>query len=263
MKLVMTLITIYAVVVIAMTLGQRRLMYFPHTSLLAPMEYGLAQVEAAKLETADGESLDIWRLAPKDDMPTILYFHGNGGHLGFRTHFFQAAQQVGYGVMMVSYRGYGKSTGSPSEQGFYADAKAAYVHLRQSVAEEQIILFGESIGTGVVMELARGKSVRAVVLQAPFTSAVQLASEIYPWLPVKMVMKDRFDSISKVSDVKAPVLVLAAREDYIVPLAHSQALFEALDGPKDMVVFDGIGHNDFDPSQVLKQLARYESAMVP
>lgn len=260
MKLIFTLIVIYLVVVLAMTIGQRRMMYYPHKDLLSPAEHGLTGVEAITLDTADGESLVAWQLPAAPSMPTILYFHGNGGHLAFRTAFFEAAKQQGYGVLMVSYRGFGTSSGSPSEQGFYADAYAAYAYLSQRAAKDEIIIYGESLGTGVAVELARSKPARALVLQAPYTSITEVASNIYWWIPVRWVLKDRFDSINKAQDIAMPAIIFAATEDRVVPASYAKELYAAFNQPKRYVEFEGIGHNDFPPDKILSILRNFEQA---
>lgn len=258
--MIIALLAIYALIAAGMILYQRKLMYFPHTDLLAPAQYGLDHVKAGKLKTKDGELLDFWHLPAADGRPTILYFHGNGGHLGFRANFFRAAADAGYGVWMLSYRGFGTSTGSPSETGLYIDAEAAYQYLRQDLqlADDQIILFGESLGTGVATHVAQGKKLRSLVLQAPFTSVVGLASEIYWWLPVNMMLKDRYDSISKTANVQMPTLILAAEKDRVVPARHAKRLFEVMHDPKKFVMFSGVGHNDFDPQLVLRELRNFD-----
>ena len=260
-KLLMILLVAYGLVVAGMATFQRSLLYFPHKDLQAPNFYGLAGVDAGKITTKDGEQLDYWHLPAASNMPTMLYFHGNGGHLGFRAEFFQKAVASGYGVWMLSYRGYGTSTGSPSEKGFYLDAQAAYAHLRQELGltDEQIIIYGESLGTGPAIHLAQDKSFRALVLQAPFTSVTERASEIYPWLPVSLVLKDRFNSISRVGHIQTPTLILAAEDDRIVPAYHAKRLFDAMGEPKQFVMFSGVSHNDFPLPAIFQHLRDFDN----
>lgn len=258
--MMMALFAIYMMLLALMCVYQRKLMYFPHTDLLAPAQYGLEGVDAGKLKTSDGELLDYWYVPAKADKPTILFFHGNGGHLGFRTGYVQAAKTKGYGLLMLSYRGYGTSTGTPTEQGLYLDANAAYDYVRDEldIPDERLVILGESLGSGVAVELARGKKIRALVLQAPFTSTVNIAAKHYWWLPVRILMKDRFESINKVGDIHVPVLVLGAQNDTVTTLIEAKKLYDAFAHPKKMVVFEGIGHNDFDPMKVLDTLDGFD-----
>lgn len=252
---------IYILIVIGMTLYQRKLMYYPHTDLLAPEQYGLQGFAAETIKSEDGVQITYWYAAPQTGKPTILYLHGNAGHLGFRSAFDHHAREQGYGVLALSYRGFGLSHGSPSEQGFYADARAALKELngRYHTEDKDIILYGESIGTGVAIELARKRDFRFIALQAPFTSASAKAAEIYYWLPVKWVMWDVFDSLSKAPEIISPVLVMIGEEDHLIHPADSVKLYEAIPTPKKLVRFPGIGHNDFHPLDTLKAVSDFDS----
>lgn len=256
MKVIITIFIIYAIIVTYMATYQRKMMYFPAVGLENPASYGLHDVSAGKLQTSDGESLDYWYAAAKNDMPTILYFHGNGGHIGYRADFIRAAQDQGFGIFLPSYRGYGSSTGHPTEKGLYEDARTAYEHLteQEGIAKDRLIIYGESIGSAVAIELARKKDVAALALQAPFTSAVSIAKRIYFWLPVSLVMQDRYESIKKVDDIHAPVMVFAAQNDRITGLDEAKKLYDALQQPKKIIVFEHIGHNEFNAQRVLIHL---------
>ena len=174
--------------------AQRTMMYLPERMRTPPEAAGLPQAEEVVLDTADGERVIVWHIPPRDDRPLVLYFHGNGGSLRYRAARFQALADDGIGLVALSYRGYGGSSGSPSEQGLIADAEAAYAFARKAYPAERIVLWGESLGTGVAVAIAAAHPVARVILQSPFTSAAAIAAQAYPFVPVRWLMKDPFHS---------------------------------------------------------------------
>jgi alpha-beta hydrolase superfamily lysophospholipase len=261
LKLLTFLAIAYLSVVVGMTLFQRKLMYFPHTDMQAPAAYGLEAYVADEMTTEDNVKLTYWYAAPAKGKPTILYLHGNGGHLGFRSEFYQHAHQMGYGVFALSYRGFGTSQGMPSEQGLYADARTAIKTLNEQyrTPDADIIVYGESIGTGVAMEMAQSHTFRIVALQAPFTSARNRAEQLYFWLPVRWIMWDVYDSLAKASKITSPVLVFIGAADELILPEDSMQLYKAIPTRKHVVKFAGISHNAFEPVATLKALSDFES----
>jgi pimeloyl-ACP methyl ester carboxylesterase len=234
----------YTLVLLYMYLQQRSLQYFPGRQGTAPELMGLSGVTEHRVQTPDGETIVLWHAEPKPGHPTILFFHGNAGEIAGRQDRMVFYQQQGFGALFVSYRGYGASTGRISEQGFVTDALTAYEFLHQrGVAPEQIAAVGESIGTGVAVQLAAQRPVGAVVLEAPFTAAVDVAAEVYPWLPVRWLMKDQFISRDHIASVKAPLLVIHGDADRIIPVSQGRRLFEMANEPKDLVILPGESHD--------------------
>lgn len=254
----------YALIVAIMFFMQRSLLYFPHTDLGPPASYGLSDaMEQLSLTTSDDVRVTAWYQPAQAGRPTLVHFHGNGGHLGFRASFFSEAVRRGYGVMALSYRGYGTSAGTPTEHGFYADAAAALDYLTaQGVIDDDIILYGESLGSGVAMHMGNGRAFQAIILQAPFTSVAARAAEIYWWLPVKWMIKDHYNSIGKVDNLHSPLLVLVAKNDHVIPPSHSEQLFEAASMRKEIRYFDDIGHNDFDPTASLDAMDAFLRSVI-
>jgi len=237
-------IVAYLVIVVAMYLRQRHMQYFPTDRGLTPEVVGLSNVEVARLPTPDNETIIVWYAPAQAGQPTVLYFQGNGGEIGDRAGRFAAYQARGLGVLFVSYRGYGGSSGRATEPGLIADGLTAYDWLRQrGVPASQIMLVGESLGSGVAVQLAARREVRAVALEAPFASAASVAAGVYWWLPVRLLMKDKFDSIDHIAKIRAPLLVIHGELDEITPLTEGQRLFAAASQPKEMVVIAGSTHN--------------------
>jgi fermentation-respiration switch protein FrsA (DUF1100 family) len=197
------------------------------------------------LQTPDGEQLIAWYAAAASGKPTFLYFHGNSGSLADRADRVRRFTGAGYGVFMPSYRGYSGSTGSPSETAIVADARLAYDHLRGlGVAERAIVLYGESLGSGVAVRLGSERAVGAVILDAPYTSLPDVGSMLYPFMPVQTLMLDRFESKTHIKAVRAPILILHGTTDTVIPIALGQQLFDAAPEPKEMAVLKGAGHSD-------------------
>lgn len=234
---------IYLVAAAGMFVLQRQLQYFPSRHNPAPAALGLADVAVAALVTPDGESLVLWYAPAAAGQPTILYFQGNGGEIADRADRLAAYRAAGFGVAFLSYRGYGGSTGSPTETGLLTDARTAYDWLAaRGIPPEKIALVGESLGTGIAVRLAAERPVGAVVLGAPYATAVGVAADIYPWLPVRLLMKDQFRSIDHIGAVTAPLLILHGTDDRVIPFASGDALFAAANDPKTFVALPGAGH---------------------
>ena len=234
----------YAGILAALYVWQRSLMYFPETVRTSPASAGLLDAQEITLTTADGETLIAWYRAPAEGRPLILYFHGNGGALRYRVDRFRELTAPGDGLVALSYRGYGGSTGRPSEQGLIDDARAAYDFAIKRYPADRIVLWGESLGSGVAVALAAERKVARIVLEAPFLSAVDVAAGVYPYLPVRWLMKDQFRSDLRVAKVTAPVLILHGDRDAVVPIASGQLLYKLITAPKRFVRVAGAGHED-------------------
>jgi fermentation-respiration switch protein FrsA (DUF1100 family) len=206
---------------------QRRLQYFPDTAPMDPVSAGLPQAQAQSLATADGERLVVWWVPPRDAAaPVYLYLHGNGANLERRAPRFARLIADGAGLYAVSWRGYGGSTGTPSEAGLLADARAAYAELRTRVAAERILLYGESLGTTVAIMLAAESPVRALLLDSGFSSALDVARGRFPWLPVSLMLEDTFRADLAAPRVDEPVLQVHCERDPITPLPYAERLHE-------------------------------------
>ena len=246
LKWLLGAIVLFGCFVAFMYATQRSLMYFPDTRRTPPADAGLRDAEEVVLDTADGEKVIAWHVPPRGSKPVVLYFHGNAGSLALRADRFRALTGDGTGLVALSYRGYGGSTGSPSEAGLIADATAAYEFAISRYPAERIVLFGESLGTGVAIALAAERKVARVILQAPFTSAADIGAAVYPFLPVRLLMKDQFRSDERIGKVRAPLLILHGAFDRIVPLAFGERLLALANEPKRLVRFPRGGHNDLD-----------------
>jgi fermentation-respiration switch protein FrsA (DUF1100 family) len=233
----------YLLIVALLYLGQRHLIYRPDTNRPTLGSLGGLDVREVTLKTADGLSLLTWYLPPPDNAPIIVYFHGNGGHLGYRSERVAQFAAAGFGLLMPEYRGYGGNPGAPSETGLYADAQAALDFLNdQGIGSARQVFYGESLGTGVAVHMAALGKPAALVLEAPFTNLADVAQDRFPWLPARLLVSDRFDSLSAIGEVKAPILIMQAEDDPIVPARFGHALFAAASEPKESLFATRGGH---------------------
>jgi len=247
----------YGALLLLMHLFQRQLMYFPDAERTPPAQAGLPQAEEVHLTSSDGEKLIAWHVAPRAGKPVVLYFQGNGGALDLRVGRFQWLIADGTGLVALCYRGYGGSSGSPSEQGLIRDAVAAYDFAAARYAPRRIVLWGESLGTAVAIALAATHEVARLILDAPFTSAADVGAAAYPFVPVRWLIKDAFRSDLRIARVKAPILVLHGERDGIVPVAFGEQLFALAPGPKRMVRFPQGNHVDLDEHGAAEEVRKF------
>lgn len=242
----------YAVLVIGIYLLQRTMMYVPDTSFPSREQAGVPEMEAVQLATEDGLSLLSWYRAAEKGRPTLVYFHGNGGNIQARGWKVRPYLDAGFGVFLLSYRGYGGNEGTPSEEGLYADGRAALAFLEErGVTDRDLVLYGESLGSGIAVHLAReraaqGRPAGSVILEAPFLSMAEAAQHHYFYLPARWLVKDRYDSVSKIGEVSAPLLVVHGDRDRVVPIEHGKALLAEGAKPKKGVFVTGGGHQDLE-----------------
>jgi fermentation-respiration switch protein FrsA (DUF1100 family) len=238
----------YLTLLVFLYVTQRSFIFVPDQRLGLPESYGVTGYAVVQVQTDDGLTLSGWYHPPSSkDKPTILYFHGNGGSLAQRTERANLYARDGYGVLFGEYRGYGGNPGQPSEQGLFSDARAYLDWLRaQGAKVSDIVLYGESLGTGVVTYIAAeyAPDVRGVVLEAPYTSLADLGRKRFFFVPVDLMMKDKFDTRSRIAAVKAPLLIIHGRRDMIVPFKYGEHVFASAQQPKYFHEFPDAGHND-------------------
>lgn len=227
--------------------GQHRLVYFPDSGreiAITPAAHGLPYEDIA-IRTDDDETLGAWWLPAPDARGAVLLLHGNAGNISHRIEYARMFRELGYSTLLVDYRGYGTSTGTPSEAGTYRDASASWHWLTESrgVDARDIVVFGESLGGAVACWLAQQHSPRVLVLASTFTSVPDLGAEIYPMLPVRWLSRVRYDTLERLPLVNAPVLIVHSPGDDIIPFAHGRKLYEAAREPRQFLEIRG-GHND-------------------
>lgn len=241
------IVTLYLVTIAVLWTFQRDLMYFPDGEpRVAPSFYPrLGGVQEVLLTTADNVELAAWYAPAPPNRPTVLLFHGNGGSLSRERHRLQRFNDAELGVLLLAYRGYSGNAGVPNEQGLYSDARAAldWLHVN-GVAASSIVLYGISLGSGVATKMAAEREVGAVVLEAPYTSTVDIAAFRFPIVPVTWLMEDRFESLARIKMIDEPLLVMHGDRDFVIPQRFGRRLFEEANQPKEGFWPKGLGHDD-------------------
>lgn len=255
----------YILIMLGMFVFQRRLMYYPEIEIFQPDHYGVKDVKIIPLVTEDKVEIEAWHVLQADtSLPLLVYFHGNAGHIGDRMaklgHFIEA----GFGILAVSYRGYGNSKGAPSEKGLYEDARAALHHALKDIGlkPKDVLLYGESLGSGIATHTAKvmadnGTPVGGLVLEAPYTSVARRSQEMYPFIPAVLLVKDKYHSIDKIAHIDCPLLLFHGEADTVIPVHHGRALLAAAKEPKQGYFFPDIGHTDFDHATLARHLRAF------
>lgn len=238
---------------------QRELMYPRNPARAEIAGVNLPGVEEAVLTTSDGERLIAWVVPPRDGKAVLLFFHGNAGNFGrsIRQARFRALTEDGTGLFAVNYRGYGGSTGAPTEEGLLRDARAAYAAAAARFGTQRLIGYGESLGTGVVLKLAAEQALPAVILEAPYLSTAAVAQLVYPYVPIGLLMKDQFRSDLAIGKVQAPLLVLHGERDSVIPFSQGQALYALANAPKRFIRFPEGDHENLPAHGSVPEIRRF------
>lgn len=235
------------------------LMWFEEALIFYPFRYpngdwnppGLA-FEDAWFEAADGTKLHGWYIPHDKPQAAVVFAHGNAGNLSWRAPIMQQFhEEADVAILIFDYRGYGRSSGSPNEEGILQDARAArdWLAEKEGIPPEEVVLMGRSLGGGVMVDLAAKDGAKALILESTFTSLPDVAANVYPFVPVRWLMRNRLDSFSKISDYHGPLLLSHGTSDEIIPFSQGKRLFEAANEPKDFFEIPAAGHNDPQPDQ--------------
>lgn len=226
--------------------AQRDILYNPTTIVPQPAAYGVPEMSAYRVESAGGVKPLIWWAPPGNPAyPVIIYFHGNGGHLGVRAGRARIYLQAGYGVLLAGYRYNAGAGGEPSEAGLLADARAAVEFARaQGYEARQMVFYGESLGSGVATAMAGEYPAAALVLEMAYSSIADVAQDRYRYFPIRWLVKDQFDSVARMAKVHSPVLIIHGRGDRVIPAWSAEKLLEAAPDPKEAHFIEGGNHGN-------------------
>jgi|AntRauTorcE11897_2_1112592.scaffolds.fasta_scaffold01249_7 hypothetical protein len=251
----------YVLAAAVIILLQRFFLYQPMDDwATTPDQYG---AQTVSYRTADGIGLTSWFCPPKQNSnnPVLVMFHGNAGNISHRAYKQNFFCKQGFGFLLAEYRGYGGNEGSPSETGLYSDARAALKWLgsQQGIETSEIILYGESVGSGVATQMAlENQEIKALILEAPFTSVPDAMGDVLPWLkPFGFMVLDKYHNLSKAPYLEMPVFILHGNQDSVIPHHHGQSLYEKISAPKDIKIFDGGGHNNLVDYGLLPEIQTF------
>ena len=226
------LILIYFVITVVVYFFQRKLLYHPFSPQITGKGL-IHNFETINFKTSDNFELKGWFHLKNSNKKTILFLHGNAGNLDNRIDKLNFLGNMDINFLIISWRGYSGNPGNPSETGLYKDALGGIEWLnKKGISNDQIILYGESLGTAITTEVAQNENFAGIILEAPFTSMVDMGQKIYPIFPVKFLLKDKYESKNKIKNIKSPILVLHGRKDKIVPFYMGEKIFEMANSPK-------------------------------
>lgn len=229
-----------------MYLGQRSMMYLPDDSEPHPHDYNLPQMESVRIAVEDIVEILAWWHAPADDShPVLVYFHGNAGHIGERDYKIREMVEAGYGVLLATYRYNAGAGGKGSEEALLADARGALEFVRShGINDERIVLYGESLGSGIAVAMAAERNVAGLVLETPYSSIAEVAHSRYWFALAKWLIRDRYDSLARIGKVKAPILLFHGDADTTIPIRFGERLYDAAPEPKEAHFYPGGSHTD-------------------
>jgi fermentation-respiration switch protein FrsA (DUF1100 family) len=233
LEIIIGIIVIYSSLLVILFIFQRNLMYHPQENNYFGDKLKV-EIEKVNITTIDNINLLGW-FHKKDlnKFKTIIYFHGNAGTLDNRIHKLNHFKDMEVNFLIIAWRGFSGNQGSPSEKGLYIDGRSAVNWvLKQGVIEEDIILYGESLGTGIATELAQHRNFAGVILETPFTSMINAAKKFYPYIPVNLLLKDRFENFKKIKNINSPVLIMHGEKDTIVPFTMGRKMYQLANEPK-------------------------------
>lgn len=236
-----TIAALYAIVVILAWFFQDQLIYHPSSSIYqTPADHGM-DYEEVWLDTDDGERIHGWFVKADNPKGTLLFFHGNAGNNADRVQSIEQFISIGVNVFIIDYRGYGKSSGSPSEEGLYEDARTAMRYLtdEREIPFFEIVIFGRSLGGAVAAWLAEQERAAGLILESSFTSLVDMGISAYPWLPVRWLLTDRYKTIDRMENLDLPVLIAHSPSDGVVPYEQGEQLYNAANQPKEWLEMQG------------------------
>ena len=233
LQFILTIFVIYFLVLVFLYFYQRNLLYHPNENNYSEDKISV-DIEKVKIQTADNIELLGWYHEKNlKDYKTLVYFHGNAGSLENRIHKLNHFQDMNINFLIIAWRGFNGNKGKPSERGLYLDGKSAIDWLKKKgVDEKNLILYGESLGTGVATHLAQNKNYAGVILETPFTSMVDAAKNFYPYIPINLLLKDKFENFKKVKNINTPILVMHGEVDQIVPFSMGKKIYEIANNPK-------------------------------
>lgn len=258
-RFILTLILVYGVFCMAMTLGQRMLMYFPEHTTFDPEIWGLSELKPLRTVTGDGLTITSWYRPARDPAkPTVVFMQGNAGHSGQRNYKVLPWLEAGYGVVMVGYRGFGMNPGTPTEHGLYRDARSVLDEMQsRGITGQALLLYGESLGTGVAVQMATEYPAAGLVLESPYSSTADVGAWRYPFLPIRYLMWDRYDSVSKIEQIHIPLLLAHGEADTTVPVQFGKKLFAAANLPKEGIFVPGLTHSTIYSVDVQNAILRF------
>ena len=261
LKYIVSILLIYFFFGLFLYLFQRKILFNVSGIPNKPIKYGLKNIQEFNMVTKDNINLLCWYSKAHLNNPTLIYFHGNSFDIGERAYRIKRYIDKGWGVLLVSWRGFSGNKGKPSEQNLYMDAESVmeWIDKQNLIKYRDIVIYGESLGTGIAVEMAVRYLFKSVVLEAPFTSIVDIAQKQYKIYPIKFLLLDKFDNFSKIKKINSPILIISGKKDEIIPHNHSIKLYNAANKRKDFLFIDEAMHNNLYDFGIEKKVIEFNN----
>ena len=261
MKYIISIFFIYIIIGLFLFVFQRKILFNISGKPNKPDNYELKDIKELKIQTYDGLNLLAWYSNPKLNMPLLVYFHGNSFDIGERAYRIKRYINNGWGVLLLAWRGYSGNLGKPTEKNLYIDGESTINWIIQNLNfnYEDLIVYGESLGCAVAIELGTRYKFKSIILEAPFTSVSDIAQKRYKIYPVKYFILDKFDNYSKINKILSPLLIISGKKDEVVPHSHSDKLFLKANNPKKNLFIDEAMHNNLYDFNIDKEVIEFNS----
>lgn len=245
MRILLVIIIVLVLFRLLFIFMEQKNLYHPQRNISQTPAAINLKFEDVYFKTGDGEILNGWFIPSQGARTTVLYCHGNAGNIYHRLHKVKFFHDMGVNFFIFDYRGYGKSTGSPGEKGLYLDAQGAFDYLlrRSDVNKNRIVVYGKSLGGAIAVDLCLKRKAAAIIMEGSFASVALRAKQMYPYLPMKLLVSQKYDALKKISGLGIPKLIAHGKKDNVISFDHGKRLYSAAKAPKEFLVFDG-GHND-------------------
>ena len=242
-KIIASIFLAYLLLLVFLNFYQRKLLYHPNIDRYIEEDSFVSEIEKVNIFTSDNQTILGWFYKKNPSKKTILFLHGNAGSLENRIYKLNYFKDLNLNFLIIAWRGFSGSTGKPSEKGLYEDATSAVKWLESNeIYQNNIIIYGESLGTAVGVEIAQNKNFAGIILESPFTSMIEVGKKHYPFLPVKLLLKDKYESINKIKNINSPILIMHGKKDKIVPFKMGEKMFKEANSPKSSYFSDYDDH---------------------
>ena len=255
-KYIISAFFIYFLLGLMFFLFQRKILFNISGKPNKPEDYGLNNITELKIQTSDGVSLLAWYSKPKPNLPLLVYFHGNSFDIGERAYRIERYINVDWSVLIVAWRGFSGNRGKPTEKNLYKDGEATLRWIAENTDKKynDLVIYGESLGTGVAVELGNRYQFASIILESPFTSIADVAKQRYKIFPTEFLVKDKFNNLAKIDKLKSPLLIISGKKDEIIPHSHSEILFNNAKGIKESLFIDEAMHNNLYDFEIEKNV---------
>ncbi len=260
-KYIISAFFIYILIGLILFLFQRKILFNISGKPNKPEDYGLNKIKEIKIQTSDGIDLLTWYSRPRQNQPLLVYFHGNSFDIGERAYRIKRYINKGWGVLLISWRGYSGNLGKPTEKNLYIDGESAirWITDKLNYDYQNLIIYGESLGCAVAIELGTRYKFKSIILESPFTSIPEIAQIRYKIYPVKYFVLDKFDNYSKIDKILSPLLIISGKKDEVIPHSHSNRLFLKAHNPKNNLFIDEAMHNNLYDFNIDKEVIEFNS----